>query len=80
MTNKQKTLNQPIQFSGRGLHTGLATSMTVLPAPANHGIIFRRTDLEGQPEIPALSDYVTDTSRSTTIEKDGVKVSKVSME
>ncbi|MBR5454795.1 MAG: UDP-3-O-acyl-N-acetylglucosamine deacetylase, partial [Rikenellaceae bacterium] len=77
MTNKQKTLNQPIQFSGRGLHTGLATSMTVLPAPANHGIIFRRTDLEGQPEIPALSDYVTDTSRSTTIEKDGVKVSTI---
>ncbi|MBO7168854.1 MAG: UDP-3-O-[3-hydroxymyristoyl] N-acetylglucosamine deacetylase, partial [Rikenellaceae bacterium] len=77
MTNKQKTLNQPIQFSGRGLHTGLATSMTVLPAPANHGIIFRRTDLEGAPEIPALSDYVTDTSRSTTIEKDGVKVSTI---
>ena len=77
MTNKQKTLNQPIQFSGRGLHTGLATSMTVLPAPANHGITFRRTDLEETPEIPALSDYVTDTSRSTTIEKDGVKISTI---
>ncbi|MBP3426142.1 MAG: bifunctional UDP-3-O-[3-hydroxymyristoyl] N-acetylglucosamine deacetylase/3-hydroxyacyl-ACP dehydratase [Rikenellaceae bacterium] len=77
MTNKQKTLNQSIQFSGRGLHTGLAVSMTVLPAPAGHGIVFRRVDLEGAPEIPALSDFVTDTSRSTTIEKDGAKVSTI---
>ena len=77
MTNKQKTLNQPIQFSGRGLHTGVAVNMTVLPAPAKHGIVFRRTDLEGQPEIPALSDYVTDTSRSTTIESNGVKISTI---
>ena len=77
MTNRQKTLNQPIQFSGRGLHTGLAVNMTVLPAPAKHGIVFRRIDLEGQPEIPALSDFVTDTSRSTTIEKDGIKISTI---
>ena len=48
--------------------------MTVLPAPENTGIIFRRTDIEGQPEIPASADYVTDTSRGTTIEKGNAKV------
>ncbi len=48
--------------------------MTILPAPENTGIIFKRTDIEGNPEIPALCDYVTDTSRGTTIEKDGNKV------
>ena len=48
--------------------------MTVLPAPENTGIIFRRTDIEGQPEIPASADYVTDTSRGTTIEKGNAKI------
>ncbi len=77
MSNKQKTLAAPISFSGRGLHTGLKINMTVRPAEEDHGLVFKRTDLESAPEIPALSDYVTDTSRSTTIEKDGVKITTV---
>ncbi len=77
MSNKQKTLAAPITFKGRGLHTGLEISMTVLPADEDRGLVFRRTDLESAPEIPALSDYVTDTARSTTIEKDGVKITTV---
>ena len=52
----------------------MESNMTVHPAPAGSGIVFRRTDLEGRPEIPALADYVTDTSRGTTIEKGGAKV------
>lgn len=77
MSNRQKTLNEAISFCGRGLHTGLKSNMTVLPAAENSGIVFRRVDLEARPEIPALSDFVTDTSRSTTIEKDGVRISTI---
>lgn len=64
-------------FSGKGLHTGVLVTMTVNPAPADHGIVFRRTDVEGTPTIPALCEYVTDTSRGTTIERDGVRVSTI---
>lgn len=71
MSLKQQTLKAPLTFSGRGLHTGVCVTMTIKPAAADRGIVFRRTDLEGTPEIPALCQYVTDTSRGTTIEKDG---------
>jgi len=73
----QKTLNGPVSFRGRGLHTGLEVEINVLPADADHGIVFRRVDLEGRPSIPALSDFVTDTSRGTTIERGGAKVSTI---
>ncbi len=74
MADNQKTLKAPVAFSGKGLHTGILSTMTVQPAPAGTGILFRRIDLEDKPEIPALSDYVTDTSRGTTIEKGAAKV------
>ena len=77
MAIKQRTLAQPISFQGKGLHTGLQVTMTVNPAEDNTGIIFRRVDLEGCPEVPALCDYVTDTSRGTTIEKGEAKVSTI---
>lgn len=74
---KQQTLREEINFSGKGLHTGLQVKMCVKPAPANHGITFRRIDLEEAPEIPALGNYVTDTSRGTTIEHEGARVSTI---
>lgn len=77
MSTKQQTLKAPISFSGKGLHTGVRVTMTVKPADADHGIVFRRTDLEGCPEIPALCDYVVDTSRGTTIEAGGNRVSTI---
>ncbi|MBO5875626.1 MAG: bifunctional UDP-3-O-[3-hydroxymyristoyl] N-acetylglucosamine deacetylase/3-hydroxyacyl-ACP dehydratase [Alistipes sp.] len=77
MSSKQRTLNAPITFSGKGLHTGLAVTMTANPAPANSGISFRRVDIEGQPSVPALADYVIDTSRGTTIAKGEAKVSTI---
>lgn len=64
---KQTTLRQPITFRGKGLHTGATVTMTVLPAPADRGIVFRRVDLPDKPEIPALATYVTSTARGTTI-------------
>ena len=51
--------------------------MTVNPAADNTGIVFRRVDIEGQPTVPALCEYVTDTSRGTTIEKGEAKVSTI---
>lgn len=77
MPLKQQTIKAPMTFSGKGLHTGLQVTMTVKPAAPNTGIVFRRVDLEGSPVIPALCDYVTDTSRGTTIEKDGARVSTI---
>ena len=77
MATKQQTLASAISFSGKGLHTGFQVEMTVHPAEENTGIVFRRVDLEGQPEVPALCEYVTDTSRGTTIEKGVAKVSTI---
>ena len=77
MQLKQQTLAGPISFSGKGLHTGVTVNMTVHPATDNHGIVFRRVDLEGTPTVPALCEYVTDTSRGTTIEKGEAKVSTI---
>ena len=76
-STKQQTIAAPLTFSGKGLHTGVQVTMTVNPAPADHGIVFRRVDIEGQPAIPALCEYVTDTSRGTTIEIDGVRISTI---
>lgn len=73
----QHTLSAPLAFQGKGLHTGLKVTMTLLPAPEETGILFKRVDLEGQPVVPALADYVTDTARGTTIEHNGAKVSTI---
>jgi UDP-3-O-[3-hydroxymyristoyl] N-acetylglucosamine deacetylase/3-hydroxyacyl-[acyl-carrier-protein] dehydratase len=54
-------------MSGVGLHTGSRCTMTFKPAPVDFGIRFRRVDLGGNPEIPAIVDHVIDTSRGTTI-------------
>ena len=74
---QQQTLAKPVSFSGIGLHSGNKVSMTLLPAPAGTGIIFRRLDLESRFEVPAQVKYVTDTSRSTTIAKGKVKVQTI---
>ena len=57
MITKQQTLKAPLSFSGRGLHTGLNVNMTVLPAAADTGLIFRRVDLEGAPESVNTDPY-----------------------
>ena len=77
MSIKQHTLGAPITFSGKGLHTGKQVTMTVSPAPENHGIVFRRIDIEGAPSVPALCEYVVDTSRGTTIAQGEARVSTI---
>ena len=73
----QQTLNRPASFSGIGLHSGNRVNMTILPAPGNSGVRFRRVDLEGKPEIEARVENVSETNRSTTISKSNVKVHTV---
>lgn len=65
----QNTLKKSYTFCGQGLHTGKKACMTLCPAPENTGILFRRVDLPGRPEVPALAEYVTNTARSTTLSK-----------
>src|SRR5208282_6498018 len=73
----QQTLNRPAGFSGIGLHSGNRVNMTILPAPANSGVRFRRVDLDGKPEIEARVENVVETNRSTTLAKGNVKVHTV---
>ena len=77
MLVKQQTLQKPVSIKGKGLHTGVEVELTLRPASHNHGYKFKRLDLEGQPVISAIADHVTDTSRGTTIEENGVKVSTI---
>jgi UDP-3-O-[3-hydroxymyristoyl] N-acetylglucosamine deacetylase/3-hydroxyacyl-[acyl-carrier-protein] dehydratase len=67
MLVQQRTIKQPVTMSGVGLHTGSICTMTFRPAPENFGIRFRRIDLGGSPEVPALVDHVVDIARGTTI-------------
>jgi UDP-3-O-[3-hydroxymyristoyl] N-acetylglucosamine deacetylase / 3-hydroxyacyl-[acyl-carrier-protein] dehydratase len=73
----QQTLGQPAEFSGIGLHSGNRVNMTFLPAPPNSGIIFRRTDLEGKPEVEASIENVSATTRSTSLSRGNVKIQTV---
>jgi UDP-3-O-[3-hydroxymyristoyl] N-acetylglucosamine deacetylase / 3-hydroxyacyl-[acyl-carrier-protein] dehydratase len=76
-TDLQHTLKNSISISGTGLHTGVNVDMILNPANPGFGIQFKRIDLPGQPLIKADCDLVTDTSRGTTLEDNGAKVSTV---
>ncbi|MCK5498415.1 MAG: UDP-3-O-acyl-N-acetylglucosamine deacetylase [Gammaproteobacteria bacterium] len=74
---KQRTLKNVIRATGVGLHTGKKIFLTLRPAPANAGIIFRRVDLDDPVEIEAKSDNVGDTMLSTSLVNGDVKISTV---
>lgn len=73
----QQTLREPVSYSGVGLHSGNRVKMSFLPAPPNSGIRFRRMDLDGKPEVEAVVDNVTDTTRSTTLAKGNIRIHTV---
>ena len=77
MSNKQTTIKKQTTLEGVGIHTGNEVKLTFKPAPADFGYVFRRIDMTNQPEIEALSKYVVDTQRGTTLEKDGVKLKTI---
>lgn len=73
----QCTVGRPVSCQGVGLHSGKPVTLTVHPAPPNHGIRFLRADLPNRPVIPALFRNVVDTSLATVIGVDGVIVSTI---
>ena len=73
----QQTLRKPARLSGAGLHSGNKVNMALLPAPTSSGVLFRRVDLDGHPEIEALIDNVADTQRSTTLAKGNIRIHTV---
>lgn len=64
--DQQHSIKNEVSISGIGLHTGYEVTLTFKPAPIDHGICFKRIDLEGQPIIEADVKYVTETDRGTT--------------
>lgn len=78
---QQRSLKSAISCQGVGVHSGKDVSMILHPAPAGHGIVFRRTDLDASSinvDIPARFDLVTETMLCSTIENaDGVKVATI---
>ncbi|MEN8929089.1 MAG: bifunctional UDP-3-O-[3-hydroxymyristoyl] N-acetylglucosamine deacetylase/3-hydroxyacyl-ACP dehydratase [Flavobacteriales bacterium] len=74
MTDKQKTIKAPVSLEGIGLHTGKPTTLSIHPAPANHGYKFQRVDVEGEPMIDADVSRVTETQRGTTLEQNGTVI------
>jgi len=77
MKTNQHTIKKSVTVSGIGLHTGVKSTMTFLPAKPNHGIKFCRIDIEGRPVVDADVDFVVDVSRGTTIEKGEARVNTV---
>ena len=77
MEKLQTTIKEAVTVSGVGLHTGNLVSLTFEPAPEDHGYVFQRTDLDGEPKVKADCDLVVDTSRGTTIEDNGARINTV---
>ncbi len=75
---KQRTIKKSVQETGIGLHKGDKVTMTLRPAPANTGIVYRRIDLEPFVDIPARANGVGDTMLCTCLSnEDGVSISTV---
>src|SRR5271168_986297 len=73
----QRTLKNSIRATGVGLHTGKKVLMTLRPAAADTGIVFRRTDLSEAIDIKAHAQNVGDTMMGTTLQSGSVKISTV---
>jgi UDP-3-O-[3-hydroxymyristoyl] N-acetylglucosamine deacetylase / 3-hydroxyacyl-[acyl-carrier-protein] dehydratase len=77
MSEKQRTIAKEISLTGKGLHSGINVTITLKPAPANHGYKFCRVDLPGKPVIDAVAEHVTETSRGTTLVQNNASVSTI---
>lgn len=74
---RQRTLKNTIRATGVGLHTGEKVYMTLRPAPANTGIVFRRVDLDEPVDVVADAEKVGETQLGTTLVQDGIRVATV---
>ena len=73
----QRTLKRPASCEGVGLHSGAKVALRLMPASADHGILFVRVDLPGKPTIPARADCVVSTALATTLGRNGARVATV---
>lgn len=74
---KQRTLKQRISATGVGLHSGEKVTLTLNPAPADHGVVFKRIDLPNTPAIQVNPMAVNDTRLSSALEFSGARVATV---
>lgn len=74
---KQRTLKKAISATGVGLHNGEKVEMTLRPAAPDTGIVFRRVDLPGMPEIRVEPHMVCDTRLCSALEHEGARVATV---
>jgi len=70
----ETTVQRPVEVRGRGLHSGAAVTIRIVPAPPATGVVFRRTDLDNF-EVPARWSYVAKVSYATSLMKQGVLIS-----
>ncbi len=73
----QHTLARETQCEGVGVHSGSPVRLRLIPAPADHGIVFRRVDLAGAPELPARFDRVVDTALCTCLGDGAMRIATV---
>jgi UDP-3-O-[3-hydroxymyristoyl] N-acetylglucosamine deacetylase len=73
MPDFQRTFARPASFSGRGLHTGKRTAVTLLPAGPDSGVVFRRADLGGV-LVPARIAHAKKLMRCSGLEADGATI------
>src|SRR5882724_3930523 len=73
----QQTLAKPASFSGTALHTGEKVTLKLQPAPVDHGIKFKRKDLQDEPTIDARIENLKTVERATTIGEGSVRVHTV---
>ncbi|MBW8782118.1 MAG: bifunctional UDP-3-O-[3-hydroxymyristoyl] N-acetylglucosamine deacetylase/3-hydroxyacyl-ACP dehydratase [Verrucomicrobia bacterium] len=71
---KQRTLARAVSIQGSGLHTGNPVTVTFKPAAVDHGIVFKRIDLSGQPEVKPAIALVGDLVRNTTVQDGHTKI------
>src|SRR3954463_6102107 len=74
---KQRTLAREVSIKGSALHTGDPVTLTMKPAPVDHGVVFKRIDLNGAPELRPRVDQITDLVRATTIQVGHAKIHTV---
>ena len=74
---KQRTISREASLKGRGLHTGQEVHLTLKPAEVDHGLVFRRIDLHGKPEIRSSLDLVSNLVRSTDLKSGNTKIHTV---
>lgn len=74
---KQRTILREVSIKGKGLHTGEEVHLTMKPAPEDHGVVFRRVDLYGKPELKPSVKLITDLVRNTGMTSGHTKIHTV---